>query len=285
MQKGRRAMAYISARLHSELLQHGTEVDLYFPNDYPKEVVPEIRGVITLLHGYGGTSKDWLQLSAACRYAADNGLIIVAPECSNGFYCDMAYGDAWYTYLTQELPGLLQKIFRIPQEKEKNFIAGLSMGGYGAMMIGMNHPERYAGIASFSGAVDVAQMLKAGSDVPGRNSAFVPIFGDETILKDNQNLYKLSEKVSELSATDQPKLLFTCGSDDTEPYFILPQNRSLHEYMKKLPLKNYRYMEWPGNHEWKFWDRSLVYAIDWFLSPGYAQNKLDDWRSEPQIYN
>ena len=52
-------MAYISTRLRSELLQHGTEVDLYFPSDYPKSVVPEIRGVITLLHGFSGTSKDW----------------------------------------------------------------------------------------------------------------------------------------------------------------------------------------------------------------------------------
>ena len=52
-------MAYISIRLLSQVLQHGTEVDLYFPNDYPASVVPQIRGVITLLHGFGGTSKDW----------------------------------------------------------------------------------------------------------------------------------------------------------------------------------------------------------------------------------
>ena len=115
-------------------------------------------------------------------------MIVVAPECSNGFYCDMAYGDAWYTYVTEELP-----------------------------------------------------------------------------------------------AEDQPKLFFTCGTEDKRPYSILSQNRSLHAYMKDLPLQNYRYMEWVGNHEWKFWDRSLVYAIDWFLSPGYAQKKLGDWRSEARI--
>ena len=276
-------MAYISTRLRSELLQHGTEVDLYFPSDYPVSVVPEIRGVITLLHGFGGTSKDWMQLSAACRYAADNGLIVVAPECSNGFYCDMAYGDAWYTYVTEELPVLLRKIFNIPTEREKNFIAGLSMGGYGAMMIGMNHPERYAGIASFSGAVDVAQMLDIYGSIPEWHRAFVPIYGDDVKLKDTQDLYVLARKISELPAEDQPKLFFTCGTEDERPYSILPQNRSLHAYMKDLPLQNYRYMEWPGNHEWKFWDRSLVYAIDWFLSPGYAQKKLGDWRSEALI--
>lgn len=273
-------MAYINTRLRSEVLQHAAEVDLYFPSDYPEDVVSEIRGVITLLHGFGGTSKDWMQMSAACRYAADNGLIIVAPDCSNGFYSDMAYGDAWYTYMTQELPLLLGKIFRLPSEREKNFIAGLSMGGYGAMMLGMNNPKRYSGIASFSGAVDITQMFNAFGSIAEWRKSFVPIFGENLEIKESQDLYVLSEKISALPASEQPKLLLTCGSDDVEPYLILPQNRALNKHLKNLPLKSYRYMEWSGNHEWKFWDRSLVYAIDFFLSPGYADEKLSDWRSE-----
>ena len=276
-------MAYVNLRLHSEVLQHAVPVDLYFPHDYPEDV-PEIRGVFTLLHGYGGTSRDWMQLSAACRYARDNGLILIAPDCSNGFYCDMAYGDAWYTFLTGELQERLHQIFRIPTEREKNFIAGLSMGGYGAMMIGMRNPDRYAGIASFSGAVDQAMMMDGIRNNPAAAKPFIPIFGDDLRLTDDQELRVLSKRISALPAEQQPKLLFTCGSEDNEPYYIRLQNRRLCRHMSELPLAAYRYMEWAGNHEWKFWDRSLVYAIDWMVNPGYAESKLADWRSEPTVF-
>ena len=276
-------MAYINASLRSTLMGRSVAVSLYFPNDYPETVVPEIRGVITLLHGYTNSGQDWLQMSAACRYAADNGLILVAPSCENSFYCDMAYGDAWYTFVTEELPVLLNRFFKLPTEREKNFIAGLSMGGYGAMMIGLNQPQRYAGIASFSGSVDLAQMFEKGRDLPELRRLFVPVFGQDLTLPDQYDLYKLAVKVSSLPQLQQPKLLLTCGLQDDEPYYICMQNNALHETMQALPFAAYRYLTWPGNHEWKFWDRSLVYAIDYFLDNGYAEQKLGDWRSEVQI--
>ncbi len=276
-------MAYINAKLRSQVLLRTVDVALYYPNDYPEEVVPGIRGVFTLLHGFNGCGQDWLQLSAATRYAADNGLILVAPSCENSFYCDMVYGDAWYTFLTDELPLLLEKFFRVPTAREQNFIAGLSMGGYGAMMLAMTHPERYAGAASFSGAVDLSLMLQQGAQLPELRKSFVPIFGEQLALPQDRDLRVLAGRLSGLPKERQPKLLFTCGLEDNEPYYIHLQNRSLYDSIHTLPFAAYRYMEWPGNHEWKFWDRSLVYAIDWFLSPGYAEAKHGDWRSEAQI--
>ena len=272
-------MAYINARIRSHVLEHGTEVEMFFPNDYDAQTVPEIRGVFTLLHGFGGTGRDWLRQSAACRYAVDNGLILVAPDCGTSFYCDMVWGERWYTFLTEEMPETLHKIFRLPAEREKNFIAGLSMGGYGAMMLAMNHPERYAGAASFSGAVRLDQMIEASRDIPGQRRTFTRIFGGDMLLPPQYDLRALAQKISGLPPAQQPKLLFTCGTEDMEPYYILPQNRSLHELLRTLPLAQYRYLEWPGNHEWKFWDRSLVHAVDWFLNPGYAAQKQGDWCS------
>ena len=273
-------MAYINARIRSQVLQHGTEVELFFPNDYDHHTVPEIRGVFTLLHGFGGTGRDWLRQSAACRYAVDNGLILVAPDCATSFYVDMVYGDPWYTFMTEELPETLNGMFRLPAEREKNFIAGLSMGGYGAMMIGMNHPERYAGVASFSGAVALNLMIEASRNIPDQLREFTLLFGDSLQIPPQYDLPVLAAQVSALPAEEQPKLLFTCGREDDEPYYIRRQNQYLHGLLQPLPLAQCRWLEWSGNHEWKFWDRSLVHAIDWFLSPGYAEKKLDDWRSE-----
>ena len=278
-------MAYIDFRLYSEVLHHYADVDIYFPNDAPHGLhLPEIRGVLTLLHGYGATSRDWFDLSSACRYAADNGLVLIAPDCGMGFYCDMVYGDRWYTYLTQELPDLLARTFVLPSSREQNFIAGFSMGGYGAMMIGMRNPDRYAGIASFSGAVDLAMMIDLYKEQGKGRRIFAPIFGEDLILPESLNLHNLIREIASLPKEQQPRLLFTCGSEDDAPFYIHQENQSLYQDARTLPLADYRYMEWTGKHEWKFWDRSLVYAIDRFLSPGYANTTQNDWSTEAEIF-
>ena len=86
-------------------------------------------------------------------------------------------------------------------------------------------------------------------------------------------------QAAQLSPARQPKILLTNGFQDEEPYFIAMQNDSLHETLRRLPLANYKRLQWNGVHEWNFWDRSLVYAIDYFFAPGYAAKKLGDWRS------
>ena len=89
----------------------------------------------------------------------------------------------------------------------------------------------------------------------------------------------LAQRVAALSAAQQPKVLLTNGLQDVEPYFILQQNDAMHKFLKPLGLAGYRRLQWNGVHEWNFWDRSLVYAIDYFLNNGYAAKKLNDWRS------
>ncbi|MCI6639605.1 MAG: esterase family protein [Pygmaiobacter massiliensis] len=276
-------MAYITTRIRSIVLQRTVDVDLYFPSDLPADIVPKINGCITLLHGYNGCSADWVHFTAACRYAADNGLVLVAPNCDNSFYNDMAYGGAFYTYLTEELPELLDKMFNLPKEREKNFVCGLSMGGYGAMLLGFTHPERYAGIGCFSGAVDPGLMMQVMGDNAAGKAVFAPVFGESLTVPQDRDLWNLAQKVAKLPAQCQPKLLVTVGKQDNEDYVIHTQNEIFAKKLKTLCLANYRHMEWDGNHEWKFWDRSLVYAIDYFLHNGYAETKLHDWRCPAEV--
>lgn len=115
-------------KLKSQALASTTTVRLYYPCDLPAEVGNEVKGVITLLHGYTNDGDDWVNMSAALRYAADNGLALIIPDAANSFYMDMAAGPAYYTWLTQEMPALLNKMVKLPQEREKNAICGLSMG-------------------------------------------------------------------------------------------------------------------------------------------------------------
>ena len=268
-------MAFLTCKLKSAALQTTTAVRLYFPCDLPPEEGNEVKGVFTLLHGFTNDGQDWVNSSSALRYARENGLALVIPDASNSFYSNLVGGQAWNTWLNEEMPELLDKIVRLPHEREKNFLCGLSMGGYGAMYIGMTHPERYAGVASFSGCLDMALMASV-KDNPLVHFALDPVLGRELEVPPEQNLFHLAEKLSALPREQQPKLLCTVGKQDHAPYYIYEQNQRFDSYVRQLPL-DYTYMEWDGAHEWNLWDRSLTIAIDRFFNPGYAEQKVKEW--------
>lgn len=67
-----------------------------------------------------------------------NGLVLIIPDCDNPFYQNMVYGGAYYSFMTEELPLLLRTIFRLSPPRSQNYIAGLSMGGYGALYLGLS---------------------------------------------------------------------------------------------------------------------------------------------------
>lgn len=272
-------MAFFTMKLKSQSLCSTTTVRLYLPCDISDERGSEVKGMMTLLHGFTNDGDDWVNYSAAIRYAADNGLALLIPDASNSFYHDTAAGQAYYTWITQEMPALLQKMVNLPWQREKNVICGLSMGGYGALMIGMNNPHRYFGCASFSGAVDLQMMLDAAATHPEVKTTFAPILGQSLYLAPDRDLMQLARQVSLLPAEQQPKILCTVGRQDIEPYMIYPQNLRLKAHAQQLGL-DFHYLEWSGKHEWSVWDRSLVHAIDLFFQPGYAAQKRQDWATE-----
>ena len=251
---------------------------MYFPNDQPADEESRPRAVITLLHGYGGCGQDWFEQTSAARYAGDNCLVLIAPDCGNSFYHNMMYGGAYRTFLIEELPVLLHSMFRLPKSRNRNFIAGLSMGGYGALYLGMTRPDIYGACASFSGAVDLGMMLRS-DDTTALRETFAPVFGESLALPRTSDLHEIAKKVAVLPPEKQPRILMTNGLQDVEPYQIVAQNDALHQTMRRVRMAHYRRLQWNGVHEWNFWDRSLVYAIDYFLNNGYAAEKLSDWRS------
>ncbi len=274
-------MAIVELKLSSELLNTCINTHVYFPCDLPAEVGFEPKGTLTLLHGYKGSSADWFTMTAAARYAADNSLILISPSCGNFFYQDCAMG-AYKTFVTKEMPMLLSRMFKFPKERERNFIAGLSMGGYGALYLGMSCPEIYGGCASFSGALDMQLIIdKMPQDL---KAPYKMLFGtkDGSMPKES-SLFELLNKIAAMDKKQQPKVLTTCGYEDIEKYYIKPQNDSFYNHAKTLGLASYKHMQWTGIHTWSFWDRSLVYAIDCFFNNGYAKQKHDEWAHVPYV--
>ena len=116
-----------------------------------------------LLHGMSDDHTAWQRFTAIERHVSHLNLAVVMPTTHLGWYTDMEYGNRYWTYLTQQLPGICRSFFHgMSDKREDTFIAGLSMGGYGAFKAALGAPETFCAGASLSGALDIAESVHAG---------------------------------------------------------------------------------------------------------------------------
>ena len=147
-------MAFFKGSIRSQTLGMDTGLTVVLPFD--RAAVPETEcPAIYLLHGHGENADVWTRMTSAERYANAYGVALVMPEVQRSFYTDMAMGLSYFTYVTEELPAACQRLFHISSRRENRFVAGLSMGGYGALKLGLRRPDLFAGCAGFSGCLDI----------------------------------------------------------------------------------------------------------------------------------
>lgn len=174
------------------------------------------------------------------------------PAGDKSFYTDMKYGGKYYTYIAKELPKLVQEFFNVSEKREDNFIAGLSMGGYGALKIGMRECESFSAAAGLSGVADIEATVDMFKDV------FIPIFGEELNIPDSENLFKIAEVTDKNPL--KPRIFMGVGTED----FLYKGNKKLKEKFESLDF-DYTYRESAGDHNWAFWDEYIKYALEWML--------------------
>src|SRR3954452_11495359 len=169
-------MALLRCDFFSDVLEVGTSMTVLLPQAGEGQIGvtgarpdPEAGfPVLYLLHGLSDDSTAWLRYTSIERYAAPLGLAVVMPDVQRSFYADEAHGAAYWTFLSEELPEVVGSFFRVSDRREDTFVAGLSMGGYGALKWALRAPERFAAAAVLSGAVDVAR-LRAEGRPPGQS--------------------------------------------------------------------------------------------------------------------
>ena len=149
-------MAFLHCEIASESLRMATAVDVILPD---KGELSEVK-TLYLLHGLTDDCTGWTRYTAVERYARERGLAVVLPEVQRSFYADMAAGLDFFGYVAVELPAMCERMFGLPHERTKRYVMGLSMGGYGALKCALTYPERYAGVGSFSGVVDIRSRLR-----------------------------------------------------------------------------------------------------------------------------
>ena len=141
---------------YSVVLRRNTHINVILPTPgEPGQKVQQDMKVLYLLHGLHGDESSWLHGSNISRYANEAGIAVVIPGVGNSWYQNMAHGEDFFTYITEELYEYVQALFPVSRKRKDTYIAGLSMGGYGAWYLALACPEKFAATASFSGAVDV----------------------------------------------------------------------------------------------------------------------------------
>ncbi|MDT5060645.1 MAG: hypothetical protein QOH63_1104 [Acidobacteriota bacterium] len=200
--------------------------------------------VLYLLHGWNGHPQGWITETKLTEYAARHQLIIVLPEGNNGWYTDSATvaDERYETYILQELIPDVESRYRAMRGREGRAIAGLSMGGYGALKFGLKHPDVFIFVASMSGALDAPARTN--------DSSIMQTFGDAgTVTRADNDLFKLAGNLPADRLAALPYFYMDCGTED--PW--LKVNRELANLFSERKIAH-EYRETPGGHDWKYWD-------------------------------
>jgi putative tributyrin esterase len=206
-----------------------------------------------LLHGLSDDDTTWVRRTSLERYAAELGIAVVMPQVQRSFYADEVWGRPYWTFVAEELPRVARGFFRLSALPSETFVAGLSMGGYGAFKLALRHPDRFGAAASLSGVLDLAGRL--GSLIrPEDPLMWQRIFGDPpAIAGTGDDLLHLLSTVS-----DPPPLYLTCGTDDA----LHPSNLVFRDACATHGVPLVTDFS-PGGHDWAFWDAKIRDVLAW----------------------
>lgn len=216
--------------------------------------------VLWLLHGFSGDENDYLTFTNAARYAQDHQLVLIMPPSENGGYTDITHGAKYFSFIGEELRAFCRFLLPISDQREDNFIGGLSMGAMGAMKLALAYPENYSKVLLMSGcAFDLHEggighvdWFGSGEEVFG---GFIP-GGKELIGTKEDAYWQMEQNIKEQKP--KPEFYLSVGSND----FLLEKCR-----YAKAKLESYGYpldyTEVEGyGHEWDFWDLTLRATIE-----------------------
>lgn len=267
-------MALLHVQFYSNVLGKACGMEVLLPEPYKQHPglsspgYPEKLKTLYLLHGLTNDHTAWARQSLLEKYCTGLPMAVIMPDGGRSFYADMVAGPKYWTFLSEELPRLCEHMFPLSTKREDRYACGLSMGGFGAVKLGVNLPHRYSYIASLSGSLQMNNEIVFGShDVA--NTEFGHIFGSlDQFVKSDNDLFYHGEQLCQHPA-DAPKFYVACGSEDP---LLLASASFLDTFQDRLPIT---YVETPGGHDWTFWDAQLKQVINWLpVSPMHQKDAM-----------
>ncbi|WP_058307980.1 alpha/beta hydrolase [Gracilibacillus massiliensis] len=257
-------MALIKCDFFSEVLTISTSMTVILPEETSTQIglknnrnegkIP----TLYLLHGFSDDHTIWSRRTSIERYAAEYGIAVVMPQVDHSFYADMEYGKQYWTFISEELPKIARSFFPLSAKREDNFVAGLSMGGYGAFKWALRKPQDFAAAASLSGVLDIANHVNSvHQEESPISSALFHVYGDSTLKNSEEDLFYLIRQLQK-SGEPIPMLFQACGTED----FLWEDNKKFHQFAQEtnLPLTH---TFTNGTHEWGYWDEKIQEVLAW----------------------
>jgi len=210
--------------------------------------------VLYLLHGLSDDYTCWQRRTSIERYVEGKNLIVVMPDGGRSFYCNDSHpgGAAYEDYIVKDVVGFIDNTLRTINGRHGRAIAGLSMGGYGAMMLAMKHTDMFSVACAHSSAVNFTHLSDPAL-------ARINIIAENLPKDGRYDLYLLAQKI--VKTRKKIALRMDCGLNDN----LLKEHRKFHAYLKKIGFKH-KYREYPGFHCWDYWDIHIQESIAFILS-------------------
>jgi len=250
-------MAFIDLKFYSNVLGMQTEVAVVLPQEantgeigVESNTRPGPYKCLYLLHGLSDDHTIWMRRTSIERYASYYGICVVMPRADKSFYTNMRYGMDYYTHIAKEIPAVIREFFNVSCKREDNCIAGLSMGGYGALKIALRECDSFCKAAALSPCGDIKNI--------GFPDVLRPIFGDDLAIPDEDDLLFLAD--AKKDDPNRPEIFIAIGTED----FLYDNVKPL---CKKLEDGGYdfTYRDGPGVHSWEFWDENIKHALWWMF--------------------
>lgn len=264
-------MSSLSVSFYSNAMSRKVEFEMILPNDLPEGMKGSnpafLRNMKTLvlLHGFSGSSREWLYGSSIEEIACKYNLAVLMPSAENSFYLDAeGTGRAYGTYTGRELLEYARKTFGLSSKKEDTIIGGYSMGGFGAIHVGLSNPDLYGGIFALSSALiihKISGLPEGAAEGPADYAYYRGVFGDLSQLELSRKNPEVLIRELKRQGMKTPPMFLACGTED----FLLENNRAFYRFLQEEGVENYRYEEGPGMHNWTFWNTWLEPALKWLL--------------------
>ncbi|WP_027109194.1 alpha/beta hydrolase [Lacticigenium naphthae] len=210
-----------------------------------------------LLHGWDGNQEDWIQNTRIVELANQFGIAVVMPAGENSFYIDHPNGDAYGQLIGEELITESRHLFPLSTSREDTWIAGLSMGGYGALRNGLKYADTFGKVAAFSSRVFRRTDKKRMDEQNAIDKRLKAALGASSYagMPEEMDVEWLL-----LHTDNMPELFVACGSED----FLIEENRGLHDFLIENEIVH-EFVEAPGGHNWDFWNEILPGTIEWLV--------------------
>ncbi|MBQ8953477.1 MAG: esterase family protein [Clostridia bacterium] len=258
-------MALLHTDFFSNVLGMCVQMDVILPQRTTGQIGMEGKTrlgkypTLYLLHGLSDDHTIWQRRTSIERYVADLGIAVVMPCTHRAWYTDTASGMKYWTYISEELPAICRDFFpNMSDRREDTWAAGLSMGGYGALKLGLRASDTFSRVAALSGALDVAGLTAPLNK--NRLAYWDTVFGPAEGIKGSFN--DLFAAATELKASGKPlpDVFMWCGTEDG----LYPANIAMRDHLNKLGY-NLTYTESPGDHQWKYWDEQIQNVLKWIV--------------------